>query len=129
MNKKTLAILLAVVLVVAALLTVYFITRPETTEGMKSFTLVVEHKNGEEKEFELKSDAEYLGDALQKEGIISGEEGAYGLYIHVVDGERAVYEKDNAYWGVYIGEESASVGIDQIPIEEGKVYKLVYTPA
>lgn len=127
MNKKLLWAIIALVLVVAALVGVYFATRPDTQEGMKSFSLVVVHKDGLEKEFPMQSDEEYLGAALLKEGIIEGEDGPYGLYIQKVDGEKAVFEEDGAYWGFYVGEEYATLGIDQTPIEAGVTYKLVYT--
>ena len=100
-----------------------------TQEAMKSFTLTIVHADGTSKEMNLKSDAEYLGAYLQEEGIIKGEEGQYGLYIKEVDGEKAVYEEDNAYWAFYEGEEYANLGIDLTPITDGAVYKLVYTPA
>lgn len=127
MNKKTLAIILALAVLVAALVTVYFVTRPDTTEGMKAFTLVVVHKDGTAKEMPLKSDKAYLGECLQAEGIITGEEGQYGLYIKEVDGEKAVFEEDGAYWAFYEGDNYAMQGIDLTPIAEGAVYKLVYT--
>ncbi len=127
MNKKTLAIVIALALVVAALVGVYFATRPDTAEGMKSFTLTVEHKEGDPKNFELKSDKEYLGDALLELGIIDGEEGPYGLYIQKVDDEQAIFEVDGAYWAFYVGEDYAQLGIDQTPLTDGGVYKLVYT--
>ena len=127
MNKKTLVIAIVVALVAALLVGVYFLTRPETSEGQKSFTLEIVHADGTTKKQSMKSDAEYLGAYLQEEGIISGEMGQYGLYIKVVDGEKAVYEEDNAYWGFYVDGEYATLGIDQTPIEEGKVYKLEYT--
>ncbi len=129
MNKKTIIAIVAAVLVIALLAAGYFLTRPKTEEGMKSFTLTVVHKDGTSKEMNLKSDAEYLGAYLQEEGIIKGEEGQYGLYIKEVDGEKAVYEEDNAYWAFYEGEEYANLGIDLTPITDGAVYKLVYTPA
>ena len=127
MNKKKLLIVLAVVVLVAALVAVYFATRPQTNTDMKSFTLVVTHKDGTSKEMPLQSDEEYLGAFLQAEGIIEGDEGQYGLYIKEVDGEKAVFEEDGAYWAFYVGEEYAMQGIDLTPIEAGKTYKLVYT--
>lgn len=127
MTKKKIGIVIALFLLVAALLTAYFVTRPDTTEGMKSFTLTVVHKDGTTKEFPLKSDKAYLGEALQAENLIQGEQGQYGLYILEVDGEEAIFERDGAYWSFYVGEEYASLGIDQTPIEDGKAYKLVYT--
>lgn len=127
MNKKTLIIVLALAVLVAALVGVYFATRPETNTDMKEFTLVVTHKDGTSKEMPMKSDAEYLGVFLQEEGIIKGDMGQYGLYIKEVDGEKAVFEEDGAYWAFYVGEEYAMQGIDLTPIEAGKTYKLVYT--
>ena len=127
MNKKTLVIAIALALVAAMLVGVYFLTRPDTSTDTKSFTLEIVHADGTSKKLSMESDAEYLGTYLQEEGIISGEMGQYGLYIKVVDGEKAVYEEDNAYWGFYVDGEYASLGIDQTPIEEGKTYKLEYT--
>ncbi len=128
MNKKILWTVIALVLVVAALAAAYFLTRPDTQEGVKAFTLVVTHKDGTEKSFPVQSDEEYLGAALQKLGLIEGEMGDYGLYIKKVDGEKAVFEEDGAYWAFYVGDAYASLGIDQTPIEDGATYKLVYTP-
>ena len=127
MNKKTILIAAVLLVLVAALVAVYFVTRPETTEGMKAFTVEVIHKDGATKKLELESDKAYVGECLQEKGIIKGEEGQYGLYIQEVDGEQAVFETDGAYWAFYVGEEYAAQGIDLTPIEEGKTYKLVYT--
>lgn len=129
MNKKRIIAIVAAVLLIALVATGCSVLSPKTQEGMKSFTLTVVHKDGTSKDMELKSDAEYLGAFLQDEGIITGEEGQYGLYIKEVDGEKAVYEEDNAYWAFYEGEEYALQGIDLTPITDGTVYKLIYTPA
>ena len=126
-NKKTLVIILVLAVLIAALVAVYFVTRPTTTAGDKTFTLEVVHGDGTTKQIECSTDLEYVGEALQADGVIEGEEGAYGLYIHVVDGEKAVFEEDGAYWAFYLGEEYATQGIDLTPIEDGAVYKLVYT--
>ena len=127
MNKKSWILVVALTLVVALLAATYFITRPDTEEGTKNFTLTVVHKDGSQKDFNLKSDEQYLGDCLQKAGIITGEESQYGLFIHAVDGEQAIFEEDGAYWAFYEGDAYAQLGIDQTPITDGGVYKLVYT--
>ena len=129
MNKKKLGIILAMVLVVAALVGVYFATRPQATEGEKSFTLVITHKDGSTKTEKFTTDAEFLGPFLEQKKLIVGEEGPYGIFIKEVEGEKAVYEEDNAYWAFYVDDEYASLGFDQTPIADGAVYKLVYTPA
>ena len=127
MNKKTWIVVAALVLVAALLVGVYFLTRPGTSTDNKAFTLEIVHGDGSTKTLTMESEEEYLGTYLQAEGIISGDMGQYGLYIKVVDGEKAVYEEDNAYWGFYVDGEYASLGIDQTPIEAGKAYKLEYT--
>ena len=127
MNKKKILIAIVLVVLVAALVAVYFLTRPETFAGRKDFTLEVVHGDGTTNEFRYKSKLEFVGEALLEEGIIEGEEGPYGLYIHVVDGEKAVFEEDGAYWSFSINGEYAMTGVDQTPIEDGAVYTLAYT--
>ena len=125
-TKKLLAvgILLCVVAVFAV---IYGLTRPETAIGSKEITVEVVHGDGAVAEFAYQTDAEYLGEVLIEDGLIEGEEGAYGLYIKVVDGERADYDADGAYWAFYQGEEYATQGIDQTPIYDGDSFRLVYT--
>ena len=99
----------------------------ELGEGEKAFDFAVVDKNGAEKKYRIKTDETIVGDALAKLGLIEGEEGQYGLYIHVVDGERAVYEEDNSYWAFYVNDQYAAQGIDLTPIEDGATYSLEYT--
>ena len=128
-NKKQTIILIVMVVAVAAMIAAYFLTRPQAVLGPKEFTLVIVHKDGQSKEQTFTTREEYLGVFLEAEGIIKGEEGPYGMYIHSVEGEKAVYEEDNAYWAFYVGEDYASQGIDQTPIHNNTVYKLVWTDA
>lgn len=128
-NKKLIAAVVALVVVIALLLGLYFVTRPDTQAGNKSFTVEVVHGDGTSKEFEYKTDEEYVGAVLIEDGLIQGEEGPWGMYIAVVDGERAVYEETNSYWALYVGEEYATQSIELTPIEDGATYKLVHTPA
>ena len=129
MNKKTVILLIVAVLVVALLGVAYFMFRPGGTLGPKEFTLEIVHQDGIIKTFRVTSSEEFLGDYLTKEGIIEGAEGPYGMYIAKVDGKKAVYEEDNAYWAFYIDGEYAITGVDQTPIENGKVYQLKYEAA
>ena len=138
-NKKTLWIIVgivAVLLTVGLVLGAWFFLHPKaepekpadpTGEPGKAFTVEVIHGDGSKKTFQYRSEEEYVGTVLLAEGLISGDMGQYGLYIKVVDGEQAIYEEDNAYWGFFIGEEYAATGVDMTPITEGAVYKLVYT--
>lgn len=126
-NKKTWLGLVALVLVAALMLGVYLAAKPETETGEKEFTVLVIHKNGEEKSFSYETDAAYLGSILLEEGLIEGEEGPYGLMISAVDGEMADWNVDKSYWALYIGTEYATTGVDTTPVTDGGEYRLVYT--
>ena len=127
MSKKTIIIaIVALVALIGILLGVYFVTRPETQEGEKTFTVIVVHKDGTEKTFQYRTDEEYLDQVLLAEGLIEGYQDQYGLVIEKVDGEAAVWETDSAYWSLYIGEEYATTGISATPVYDGSVFKLVY---
>ena len=129
MNKKKIIIaVIALVAVIAALAALWWFTRPETQAGKKTFTVTVVHADGSEKAFTYKTDKEYVGQVLLDEGLVEGTQEVYGLYMKVVDGERAVYEENGAYWAFYEGEEYAQLGIDQTPVTDGAAFKLVYTP-
>lgn len=148
MNKKKILIaVIALVAVIAALVVLWQTTRPqldgdpsktaapetettgseETPLPEETFTVIVVHANGTEKTFSYPYENAYLGKVLQEAGLIEGTQEDYGLYMKAVDGERAVYEENGAYWAFYVGEEYALVGIDQTPITANAVYKLVYT--
>lgn len=125
-NKKLIVAVIALVAVMGIMAGVWFATRPETQEGAKSITVTVVHKDGNEVVKNYDTDEEYLGPLLVAEGLVQGDEGEFGLYITAVDGE-AADSAEQGWWAVYIGEESAMVGIDQIPVTDGGTYKLVYT--
>ncbi len=107
-----------------------FEENPNTKEPLKTavnITVTVLHGDGETRTFPIKTNRPTLRGALEQENLVKGEDGPYGLYLHEVDGERAVFEEDGAYWAVYIGEEMAMSGVDNIELTEGGAYKLVWT--
>ncbi len=123
--KKTrfLSLVLAFVLVAAlALSLVSCDKKNEVGEGEKSFTFVVEFIDGTTKEYTVKTDKSTVGDALVDEGLIAGEQGAYGLYVKTVDGVTLDYDTDGMYWSFYIDGEYAMSGVDTTKIEDGKIY-------
>lgn len=126
-NTKLILAAIAVLVVVALFAGIFIATRPDTTEGAKTITVDVVHSDGSEKTFTYHTDAAYLGEVVQAEGLVSGEMGDYGLYILVVDGEEAIYEESGAYWAFYQGTEYASLSADQTPINDGDEFSFVYT--
>ena len=77
--------------------------------------------------FTIKTDEEYLGDALIAHELIDGEEGPYGLYVKKVNGITADYDTDAAYWALMKDGDYCSYGVDSAPITDGDVYEIVYT--
>ena len=128
-DKKLLIALIAFLAVVGIMVGILLITRPFTNADRKTITVTVVHSNGTEKTFTYETDEEFVGPVLPADGLLEGNAGPYGLEITKVDGEKAVYSEDKAYWAVYEGEEYALQGIDTTPVKEGQVYKLVWTAA
>ena len=95
-------------------------------EGSKQFEIEV-IADGFSVTFTVKSDDAFLGFALLANGIITGENGPYGLYITAVNGMTADYDKDKAYWAISKGGEYLMTGVDTTPIENGAHYELTYT--
>ena len=126
-NKKLIVAVVALVVVIAVMLGVYSFTRPETVKGAKEYAVTVIHSDGAKNVFLLDTDAEVLAEALMEAELIAGEDGPYGLTLITVDGEDAVWDTDNAYWCIYIGEEMATVGISAIPVYDGSAFTLEYT--
>ena len=129
MKKHTkLALSFAALLVVAALLCgLHLATRPAPAAGEKAIAVTVIHSDKREQTFRYETDALYLGPLLMEDGLVKGEQGAYGLYIKEVDGEVADYAVNGAYWALYEGEEYATQGIDTTVLEDGAQFSLVYT--
>ena len=126
-NGKLIIAAVAVLVLAAVFAGVWAATRPAASQGTKTITVEVVHKDESSKTFTYHTDAEYLGEVLQAEGLVKGDPGDYGLYITEVDGEAAVYETDGAYWAFYQGGEYANQSVDQTPINVGDAFSLVYT--
>ena len=100
----------------------------DTTLGNGAKTLTVRIEDPEKSvTFTIHTNADTVGAALLENGLISGEEGAYGLYIKVANGTVADYDIDQSYWAFYVNGEYAMSGVDTTEIEEGVIYSLVYT--
>ena len=96
-------------------------------DGSKTITVTVKDNEGKAVIFTIKTDAKTVGDALMENELIAGDEGQYGLYVKVVNGLRADYDKDKAYWGFNVNGEASFTGVDMTDLVDGGVYELVYT--
>ena len=95
---------------------------PVLGEGENVFIFSVFDRDGKETAFEIHTNKTIVGEALQELGLLEGEEGTYGLYVKVVNGIRADYDKDGVYWAFYIDGEYAMSGVDVTEIEAGRNY-------
>lgn len=91
-------------------------------EGDKSFVTEVVDADGNTVKFTVQTNEKTVGGALQKLGVIDGEEGDYGLYIKTVNGITADYNKDGVYWAFYVDGEYAMTGADMTDVVDGTVY-------
>lgn len=122
MSKNRKSIIIAVILVILLIgaFAAWRLLSPSASEGSKTLTVNICHLEGDNNSFTVKTDAEYLRGALEPEGIISGTESSYGLWITTVDGETAD-DSAQQWWGYTVNGETAMYGADEQVIADGDV--------
>lgn len=130
MKRKTLWLTAAACLL-ALLISLTGCSSKETASGssapaQKTVTIQVVHKDKTQKEFQILSSAEYLGDALVAEGLIKGTTGDYGLYIDTVDNETADSGKEE-WWCITKGGQAVMTGVSTTPFADGDAFELTLT--
>ena len=126
-NKKLLiglSVALAVLIALVAIIITVF--KPQGTEGAKSVEVTVVFNDKTEKNYELKTDAEFLADALFEKGLITEEEYKSGYYT-VIDGVTADYNVDKSWWCVTKDGEMTNVGMNELALSDGDSYEITYT--
>lgn len=91
--------------------------------GAVSFTVEVVDADKQQTTFTVQTDEQTVGAALQKLGVVEGEDSQYGLYIKTVNGITADYDKDGTYWAFYIDGQYAQTGADMTAVTAGSVYR------
>lgn len=120
--RKVLSVILCFVLVASTALFAGCTDDGIVGEGEKTFIFTVTDKEGNETEFEIRTDKTYVGEALLENELIEGEESDFGLYVKTVNGITADYEVDGTYWAFYINGEYALTGVDTTEIIDGATY-------
>ena len=98
----------------------------EPAAETKEITLKVVHGDGSEKEFPISTTAETLGEALEAEGLIAGEESSFGLFVTTVDGE-TVDDANQEWWNLAQDGVSCTTGVDSTEISDGDTFELIFT--
>ena len=128
MKKKQIIALIVFVGLMLAVFLVWNFTRPIPVQGMKTVTLEVIHGDGSSASFSVTTDAGTLGDALRSvDGLISGDDGPYGLMVNTVDGETADWNRDQSWWCLTRDGERLDTGVDGTVISDGEHYAFTYT--
>jgi len=65
---------------------------------------------------------------MKKDGDFTyeGSTSEYGLYIISINGLTPDYEKDGAYWSIYVNGEYGQYGADAQPVADGDTYRFAY---
>ena len=98
----------------------------ELGEGSKTLLVRVEAE-GNSILFTIHTDAKTVGEALTDNNLISGDEGAYGLYVKEVNGIIADYDVDQTYWAFNKNGKPMPTGVDQAEFTDGEEFELVRT--
>ena len=133
-HKKSI-LLVCLLLAAAAVLALvfHFASAKNVQKGSKECSLTVTDDSGTSKTYECSTDAEYLRQLMDElsaeqtqEFSYEGSEGQYGLFINTVNGLTADYDKDHAYWAIYVDGEYAQNGADTQPVNDGDKFELKY---
>ena len=127
--KRFLSILLVLALTAAAFMSFAGCEKPKGDDSEKTITVTVINDKGESTVFTITTNSPNLRGALDQEKLIEGEESEYGLYVKVVNGLRADYDADGAYWGFYKDGVMLPSGVDDTIIADGDEYEIKYEKA
>ena len=128
MKKRNIIAVTGFVLLLIVVFSVWYFNRPVAVDGSKTITLEVIHGDGSTASFTVSSEAENLRAALETvDGLIEGEESAYGLMVSTVDGETADYARDQSWWCLTKDGEWIDTGVDSTMISDGEHYEFTYT--
>ena len=139
MKKKIFGIL-ALVVAIALLLGVYYALRekpenPNAGPGAdgsisfteKSVTIEVVDENNQSTLYTLSTHADYLEEAMDEADGLDYE--VTDGMVMAVNGVRADYVLDGAYWAFYVGGEYCNYGIAEQPVNDGDNFRIEYTKA
>lgn len=130
-GKKAGVILASALLVIAAavMLFIYAKAKPDTNnrqDKSKIITVKVVIPEEETREYEIATDAAYLRQALDEEGMIEGTDNGFGFFITGVNG-RSVEASKEEWWCITKEGEDVFYGVDEIAVEDGDQYELTLT--
>ena len=120
-KKRTLILAAAAAGLFLLMAAAWLVLRPRAVQGAKTVTVEICHTDGSEKKTICHTDAEYLRRLLEDEGLASGPETPYGLWLETMDGETADPERQQ-WWGYDVNGDFAVYGVDEQVVNDGDVF-------
>ena len=97
--------------------------RKDTTVGDGGKTVKIDvEADGKKITITLKTDKATLGEAMYEYGLLNDPS-----FFDVLNGIKADWNKDQAYWAFYEGENYMTVGVNDTKIKGGEHYRFVYS--
>lgn len=124
MNKKIFIATIALVAVVALMVGIWFVTRPDSDEGLKTITVTIAHKDGTDNTYSWQTKATTLAEAMNEKNLL-GEDNN-GIYL-TIDGETTDFDADQSWWCLYKNGESTNEGANTLVIADGDDFRWEYT--
>ncbi len=127
MSTKNKKILITSICILAFLIglfaALWYAYQPETATGSKEIGITITAKDGSQNQLTVQTDAEFLRDALEPEGIIAGEQSDFGLFVKTVDGY-TVDDANQEWWSFTKDGEYVETGVDTTPIYDGDNFEI-----
>ncbi len=130
-QKRLLTVFLAVLFIVLAVFTAGCNKADDSSSATlktKEISVTIVFQDKREKVIDIETEAEYLADALFEKGLIKEDEYKSGFYTYI-DGVRADYNEDKAWWCVTKGGEMTNKGMNDLPIADGDRFEITHTPS
>ena len=97
----------------------------------KEYTLKITDKDGQVKEYKDSTTSDKLigvMDELVKKGDFTYEmgDGANSSMVMVVNGQRADFNQDKAYWAIYVNGNYGNYGVNDQTVQNGDTFEFRY---
>lgn len=122
---RSIIVSVILILVIIGMGVSYFMFKPQVVVGEKNICITVIHKDGTTKDFEIKTEEQYLRPALDSISLIDGQDSDLGLFLTTVDGEFADSSKEE-WWCVKKDGQMISFSIDAQAIRDGEKYEIYF---
>lgn len=127
--KRIIALLFSLLMIFSILTGCNSSENTQAKKETKNISIEVINSKEESVVYKVKTEATYLREAMEEAENLefSGSESQYGMMLEEVNGERAVYEENGAYWSIMVNGEYGMNGIDTQKIKDNDAFQIIYT--